>query len=287
MKKMRLNGIGSEEADIKNKLIALQGMQIAPSIQFSGFFRHYLFLEGEGAVLHRLRLFPDCNTGIVFNFSSPLNLDGQLLPDAFAYGQITEYKDIDCHGPARLFVVVVRPDGFNRLLGLPAGELRDKVVSLADIFGDRVVSLQQGIADACTVSESIALVEDFFGRLVEGRSLAANPLVEASLQLIQKNNGLIAVGQLADGLGCHKRQLERQFMAAVGLSPKRYCNIVRAHTFLKHLPEGASLTGYAYDSGYYDQAHLIREFKQITGLTPSQYLKKTDPLAVNFLRMKV
>jgi methylphosphotriester-DNA--protein-cysteine methyltransferase len=74
-------------------------------------------------------------------------------------------------------------------------------------------------------------------------------------------------------------------MVAVGISPKRCCNIVRAHAFLKHLPEGSRLTGYAYDSGYYDQAHLIREFKLITGLTPSQYLKKTDPLAVNFLRM--
>jgi len=261
-------------------------MQIAPSIQFSGFVRHYLFLEGEGAILHRLRLFPDCNTGIVFNFSSPLTLDGRVLPDAFVYGQITEYKDIECHGPARLFVVVVRPDGFNRLLGLPAGDLRDRVISLAGFFGDRVTGLQHGIAGATAVSEMIDLVEEFFGRLLEGRQLAANPLVEASLQLIQKNNGLIAVGQLAGGLGCHPRQLERQFMAAVGLSPKRYCNIVRAHTFLKHLPEGANLTGYAHDSGYYDQAHLIREFKQITGLTPSQYLKKTDPLAVNFLQMR-
>ncbi|MBS1601441.1 MAG: AraC family transcriptional regulator [Bacteroidetes bacterium] len=261
-------------------------MQIAPSIQLSGFVRHYLFLEGEGAALHRLRLFPDGNTGIVFNFSSPLTLDGQLLPDAFAYGQITEYKDIACHGRARLFVVVVRPDGFNRLLGLPAGELIDKVVSLADIFGEGVVSLQHGIADAGTANGSVALVEDFFGRLLAGCFFAANPLVEASMQLIQKSNGLLSVGQLAKGLGCHKRQLERQFMVAVGLSPKRFSNIVRTHAFLKHLPEGARLTGYAYDSGYYDQAHLIREFKQITGLTPSQYLKKTEPLAVNFLQMK-
>jgi len=261
-------------------------MQVAPSIQLSGFVRHYLFLEGDGVYLHRLRLFPDGNTGVVFNFSSPLTLDGRRLPDAFIYGQITEYKDIDCHGPARLFVVVVRPDGFNRLLGLPAGELRDKVVSLGDIFGGQGISLQCGVTDASTVRETIDLVEDFFGRLLGERSLAGNPLVEASLQVIQKNNGLITVGQLADGLGCHKRQLERQFMAAVGLNPKRYCNIVRAHVFLKHLPEGSRFTGYAYDSGYYDQAHLIREFKQITGLTPSQYLKKTDPLAVNFLQMR-
>ncbi|WP_431214689.1 helix-turn-helix domain-containing protein [Puia sp. P3] len=145
---------------------------------------------------------------------------------------------------------------------------------------------RRAIAGAGGAEETIGIVEDFFRKLSSERSLDGNSLVAASLQLIQKNNGMIAVGQLAEGLGCHKRRLERQFMNAVGLSPKRFCNIVRAHAFLKHLPEGESLTGYAYESGYYDQAHLIREFKQMTGLTPSQYLKKTVPLAVNFLRME-
>ena len=111
-------------------------MQILPSIDISGFVRHYLFLEGEGVAVHRLRLFPDGNTGIVVNTASPLTLEGQLLPDAFLYGQITEFKDIYCHGPARLFVVVVRPDGFNRLFGLDASELKDRVVVLGDVFGD-------------------------------------------------------------------------------------------------------------------------------------------------------
>jgi len=260
-------------------------MQVPPSIDVSGFVRHYLFLDGEGAAVHRFRLFPDGNTGIVFSASSPLTLDGRVLPDAFLYGQITEYKDIYCHGLARLFVVVVRPDGFSRLFGGDAGELKDKVVAPGDVFGREGDGLGRAVAGADGVEEMIAIVEAFFRGMVRDRSLVVNPLVAASLQLIHQYSGVIAVGQLAEDLGCHKRQLERQFMNAVGLSPKRFCNIVRAHAFLKHLPEGERLTGYAYESGYYDQAHLIREFKQITGLTPSQYLKKTVPLAVNFLRL--
>ena len=53
-------------------------MQIPPSIDVAGFVRHYLFLDGEGDAVHRLRLFPDGNTGIVVNSSSPLTLDGQV-----------------------------------------------------------------------------------------------------------------------------------------------------------------------------------------------------------------
>src|SRR5215475_1099147 len=109
-------------------------MQIPASIELSGIIRHYLSLDGAGSVLRRLRFFSDGNPSIVFNASSNLTLDGQLLPDAFIYGQITEYKDIDCHGPVLLFVAVFRPDAFNRLFGLPASELKDKVLPLTHLF---------------------------------------------------------------------------------------------------------------------------------------------------------
>jgi AraC-like DNA-binding protein len=258
-------------------------MQVPASIELSGIVRHYLSFDGEHSVLHRLRLFSDGHMSIVFNASSNLTLDGQLLPDAFIYGQITEYKDIACQGQVRLFVVVFRPDGFNRLFGLPASELKDKVVSFADLFGSQGLRLQQAVMGAVSLSEKIQQTEAFLLRLLGGRSRAADPKIAASLQLIQKHNGAIAIHQLANALCCHTRQLERQFNTVVGLSPKRFCNVVRAHAFLKHLQAHSHLTSKAYDTGYFDQAHLIREFKQITGLTPSQYLKKAVPLAVNLL----
>lgn len=258
-------------------------MQIPASIELSGIIRHYLSFDGGGAVLHRLRLFSDGNTSIVFNACSNLTLDGQLLPDSFVYGQITEYKDIACQGQVRLFVVVFRPDGFNRLFGLPASELKDKVVSFADLFGSEGLSLQQAIIGSATLSEKIEQIEAFILRLLDRRSWSADPTIAASLQLIQKHNGMIAIHRLANALCCHTRQLERQFNTVVGLSPKRFCNIIRVHAFLKHLQTTSHLTSKAYETGYFDQAHLIREFKQITGLTPSQYLQNTVPLAVNLL----
>jgi AraC-like DNA-binding protein len=257
-------------------------MQIPASIKLSGIIRHYLSLDGESSDLYRLRLFSDGNTSIVFNASSNLTLDGQLLPDAFIYGQITAYKNIDCHGEVHLFIVVFRPDGFNRLFGLPASELKDKVVSFTDLFGWQGLCLQQSMGSA-SLSEKIEQTEAFILRLLDGRSWAADPKITASLQLIQKHNGMITIHQLANALCCHTRQLERQFNTVVGLSPKRFCNIIRAHAFLKHLQVQSRLTSKAYETGYFDQAHLIREFKQITGLTPSQYLKKAVPLAVNLL----
>lgn len=84
-------------------------MQIPSSIGLSGLVKHYLFLNKEAQSPCDLRLFSDGNTGIVFSISGGLTLNAQPLPDAFLYGQISDYKDIGCHGPAELFIIVFRP----------------------------------------------------------------------------------------------------------------------------------------------------------------------------------
>jgi len=236
--------------------------------------------------MRRLRLFPDGNTGIVFNLSANLMLDHRALPEVFVYGQIQGYRDIDCPGPAQLFIIVVQPDGFHRWLGLPARELKDKVVSLTDLLGGRSLAFQRAVAAAETPDEKIRHTEAFFGEMLAYPALIPDPLIAASIGIIREHRGLIRVHQLAGQLGCHPRRLERHFTTAIGLSPKKFCTIIRAHAYLRYLgspSRPSTLTGYAYDSGYYDQAHVIHAFRQITGLTPSQYRKNTLRLAVNFI----
>lgn len=265
-------------------------MQLPPSIGLSHFIKHYLFLNKEDKAPCALRLFADGNTGFVFYTGQQLTLNNNPLPHAFVYGQIADFKDIVCHGPVSLFIVVFRPDGFNRLFNLPASECKDKVIPLSDLFGSRGHILENAVLDCGLVSKKIALAESFFYQ----QPPVTNPLVTAALDFIIAQKGQVAVHHLAAFTGYHPRQLERVFATSIGLSPKKFSTIVRAHVFLRHLQSAPvksrndgspNLTGYAYDSGYYDQAHLIREFKHISGLTPTQYLKTTAPLAINFLQL--
>jgi AraC-like DNA-binding protein len=263
-------------------------MQVSPSIELSGFIRHYLFLNIEGNSTRKLRLFSDGSSGIVLNSNPTLFLDAAPLPAAFCYGQITEYKEISCQGPARLVIIVFHPHGLNRLLNVPASELNDKVIPLTDLFDGVGQALQSAIAAADRLSVKLDHIEGFFRKMVSDHPSAGDPLVTTALNLIQRNRGVLTIQQLTGIIGCHSRQLERKFNTAIGLSPKHYCNIVRTLGFVKSLQRDTpkpNLTRSAYDSGYYDQAHLIREFKKITGLTPSQYFKHSEPLAVNLLRL--
>lgn len=263
-------------------------MQVPPSIDLSGFIRHYLFLDIAEDYSRKLRLFSDGSSGIVLNTYPSLFLDSLPLPTAFCYGQITEYKEICCQGHARLIIIVFHPHGLNRLLNVPASELNDKIISLSDLFPDVGLALESAVATADSLSVTVDRIEFYFRKILNTHCFMGDPLVNTALNLIHKHRGVLTVQQLTSGIGCHSRQLERKFKTAIGLSPKHFCNIVRTLSFVKSLQNAApkpSLTHGAYDSGYYDQAHLIREFRKITGLTPSQYFKHSEPLAVNFLRL--
>ncbi|MBC9913851.1 helix-turn-helix domain-containing protein [Chitinophaga varians] len=263
-------------------------MQVSPSSDLSGFIRHYLFLNIAGNHSRKLRLFSDGSSGIVLASHQTLFLDALPLPAAFCYGQITEYKEICCQGDARLIIIVFHPHGLYRLLNVPASELNDKIISLSDIFAGVGQALESAVAATDSLSVKLEHIEFYFRKMLSTHHFMGDPLVNTALDLIHRHKGVLTIQQLTDSIGCHSRQLERKFNTAIGLSPKHFCNIVRTLSFVKSLQNAApkpNLTHCAYDSGYYDQAHLIREFRKITGLTPSQYYKHSEPLAVNLLRL--
>ena len=98
-------------------------------------------------------------------------------------------------------------------------------------------------------------------------------VITEALGLIEEAKGQISVQALASALNISNRQLERKFIQHVGLLPKTFCRVMRfrqAKSLLESTrsPSGCDL---AYACGYYDQTHLIREFRLFTGQTPVRY----------------
>jgi AraC-like DNA-binding protein len=267
-------------------------MQVLPSKELLPYIKHYLFLKSEGESIRNLRLFTDGNTGVVFTFYNNIisNFKNhelpEYLPNSFVYGQLSEFKDIYLHGETRLIIVVFQPWGINQLLGIPADKLRDYIIPTEDLFGRKGTDLQEKLSEQKNILDKLSLLNDFFIEIIKIKTFNENLIIQASIRLIVQFKGLVSVSQLVRYTGYTQRHIERKFSESIGLNPKMFCNIVKLHSFLKYMKEKPAsdiITGVAYEAGYFDQSHLVKEFRKYTGMTPREYVKNTTKLTVNFV----
>jgi AraC-like DNA-binding protein len=255
-------------------------MQIKPTPLLSGIVRHFLVIESD--TQSAMRIFSDGNTGVVFNYGGPLFYQNEThacpisLPASFLYGQLDTYRNVWAQGSIRLLIAVLHPFGAAALLKIPAAELRNQIVGCEDCF-----RINPAIYDKIRAAEHFLLSQ----LRAPGNS---NNLVTNAISIIHTQNGLVPVAQLAALTGTTERQLQRKFEEQIGISPKRYAGITRMQHALRMLRKKSgdlSLAGVACESGYFDQAHLIREMKNLSGLTPGQYLRPQNVLAANLIRL--
>lgn len=99
--------------------------------------------------------------------------------------------------------------------------------------------------------------------------------MQQAIKLINTSKGNITIDFLASNTCLSRKQFERIFQAHIGISPKQYLKIVRFQNaiFIKQNSKAITLTDLAYESGYYDQSHFIKEIKDLAGKTPKNYLK--------------
>ena len=141
-------------------------------------------------------------------------------------------------------------------LGLPAGELADETVPVAELWGDWV-------DERVAAGGMPALLEIVRERL---RGVAIDPLARAAA-LGMADPGA-RVDELGAALGVSERQLRRRFADAVGYGPKTLARVLRFQRFLALARSGDELARIALTAGYADQAHLTRETRRLAGRTP-------------------
>jgi AraC-like DNA-binding protein len=173
-------------------------------------------------------------------------------------------------GTARCLQLDLTPLAARRLLGVPMAELANRSVDLGDVVGPAAAELAERIDGAGTPERAFAIVE----AAVQAR-LAASPMVDSgvawSLGRIGASGGRAPVGGLAEELGWSHRRLIARFRDAVGMPPKRVGRIVRLERLLARVdaPEAPDWARAAAELGFADQAHLAREVRELTGLTPT------------------
>jgi AraC-like DNA-binding protein len=162
------------------------------------------------------------------------------------------------------------------LLGLPMEELSGHTVDLVEVLGADGGRLAEQLRASPSWRRRFALLDRFLLKRLEGGRQPSDEVGWAWQRLV-RTGGAVTIGRIAGEVGWSHKHLIARFRQQVGLAPKTAARLVRFDAVGRRLegqaPDWADL---ARDAGYADQAHLVRDFRQLTGMTPTAYLAQVN-----------
>ena len=170
------------------------------------------------------------------------------------------------------------PFGARMFFGLPMEQLTDRALELTDLLASDADSLIDRIADAPTWGSRFTVAEDAIARRFAS-AVPPPPAVAWAWARLRETEGAVRIDDLARALGASRRHLTGSFRREVGLPPKVAARILRLRRAIRLLEGGANagLAHVAAVCGYYDQAHLDRDFRDLAGMTPSAFVARRLP----------
>jgi AraC-like DNA-binding protein len=197
---------------------------------------------------------------------------------SFVAAPHTRHSIVDFDSEQHGVELRLTPIGTHVLLGVPMHELADRVVGIEDLLGREGAELPERLYEAGTWPARFALLDRLLARrLQEARPPA--PGVEHAWWRLVGTHGGATVEALAEEVGWSRRHLFARFREHTGLPPKVFARILRFQRAASLLADanGPSLCEIALDCGYYDQAHLNRDFREFAGRTPTELMAARLP----------
>lgn len=236
--------------------------------------------EDDAAHAQPQRIVPDGRCELVVHFGAPFREAGAAQPQpriVFA-GQLTRPLWIEATGPSGVVGARFHPATSRALLGLRMDEATDQRLDVEALLPD-AAALAHSVRAAVTLQAKRDAVCGFVARhCARGEP---DPAVTDAVEAMQRAGGVIAVEKAAEHAGLGRRQLERRFLDAVGVSPALFANILRFRRVFDAIEHDSSRpwTDAAAAAGYFDQSHLIRDFRRFVGCTPTEFAASQPGLA--------
>ncbi len=230
----------------------------------------------------RQQVLPDGCMDMIFNLGDDVK---RILPDdtymiqprSFILGQIIKPMWIEPMGKVETFAVRFYPGSFSYFTHVPMTELADKDTELNSLFdGKKVAQIESAILNAESTNERILLIEKFLLILLK-EAVDVPGLVKFVIDQILQTSGTVSIKEAMKDNLSQRRNLERKFVKRVGTSPKQLCRAIRFQKTLKTmLNSNKTLTDVGYENEFFDQAHFIKDFKDVTGISPKEFLENEN-----------
>jgi AraC-like DNA-binding protein len=195
-------------------------------------------------------------------------------------GQITNRLILRPSGRVAVLGIRLHADGAPAIIRSPQDGLAGRTPALDDLSASLARALNE-VRDSGSLADAVSMAQDRLEELVSPAELDAR--VRHVVGTILRRRGRLSIDEAAREVGLTRRHLERRFRRTVGISPKRLARITRFQHALRLLErQDGSLpapgTSTAAECGYADQAHFIRDFKDLAGCAPGEHLLRRAEL---------
>ena len=258
-------------------------LRYRPAAPLDAFIDCFWFSRGFLPQRRRERSLSSGRADLVFNlhderirtFTSAADRRGIVVRGAVVHGPQSRYFVLDARPHVHVVGVHFLPGG-GSLLGVPLSELCDRHVALEDLWGTRAAELREQLLEAREPRAMFRILEQEFLRRLRPVTLV-HPAISFALRRFDERVMTARIDTVRRATGYGERRFATLFSGAVGLTPKRYTRVQRVSRVVADLASGRGpLVNIALAAGYYDQAHLNHEFRELTGTSPGHYVPLAD-----------
>jgi AraC-like DNA-binding protein len=255
----------------------------SPLAPLAGFVDHLWLLAGA-QLPHRERILPSGTIELVVNLHEnemriydPENPQRcRRFPGAVLSGTYSQAFVCDATQHESIMGVHFRPGGAFPFLNEAANELTNMHVDLADLCGRAAIELRERLCAATMPHERLRILEAFLLRRLNRRTVKSHPAVPAALHMFGAAGTGASVRDVARAMSLSERRFIQVFDTHVGVTPKLFCRLLRFQRARTLAQQDATVdwARLAAVCGYFDQSHLIHDFQEFSGSSPTGYLRQ-------------
>ena len=231
----------------------------------------------SGTPPSRQRIYPDGAMALVIHLNKPTAT--YFVDDAahsyrvpLLAGPYSRSFHIDPSQSTAVIGIIFRPGAARMFFPIAAHELHNADIALSELYPDEADRLLNQACSAAEGPPQLRVVEQYLTRKLAS-ALPIHPAVSYGVERLSREGGVRSVRRIQLETGLSHTRFIQLFREHVGLTPKLFCRVRRFHGLLNRIEKGMPVNWaeLAADCGYFDQAHLIRDFRSFADVTPLEY----------------
>ncbi len=226
------------------------------------------------------KIVPSTRVDLLFYYHEPFvhhdKAAKEIIPLNVLHGQMTKPMRVSATGKTGIIIFSFYPWGLSPFINIPLNEFTDKSIDMNLVFDSRSMNeLHSKILESKCNYERVNIIQNFLANSLKEKS--KDDFIIELAKHINHQNGKIRLSAIAKNNNISRRNLQRRFSKAIGLSPKKFADIIRFQKALHLKKSGYNWSDIAEQCGYYDQPHFIKEIKSFTGLSPEKIFSNIKP----------